>query len=167
MLLALCSKNNEEDVRGDLRGPSGNAAAPGLISRRGASTGSPRAPTWRRWPRTGARARQLHPGGRQRQGMHGGAGRQPRSVGAGAARASRRDSRSSWSTCGPSTGPASPKKTAAGRSYMRSARSGRGRRTSSASLEEFLASLNWRSRSRPWSRARWSGWRNSPSAPTR
>ena len=36
-----------------------------------------------------------------------------------------------------------------------------------ANLEEFLASLNWRSRSRRWSRRRWRASRSSPSAPTR
>jgi HAD superfamily phosphatase (TIGR01681 family) len=73
----------------------------------------------------------------------------------------------SWTTCGPSTARASPRKTAAAAKCTPSGRSGRAPRGLRRAWRSFSRRSNSMSKSRRWSPPRWSVWRNSHCAPTR
>ena len=141
MLLALCSKNNEEDVFETFRAhPEMPLRLEDFAAHRiNWESKAVNLAVARR--RTRARPRQLHPGGRQPQGVQRGPGRRARGSGPAAARPARRDSRLSWRMCGPSTAPASPRKTGAGPNSTPSAPNGLARSAPPAASEEFLASL--------------------------
>src|SRR5471032_158691 len=77
--------------RGDVRRPSGDAAAAGRFRGAARQLGVEERQPGVVGRGTGSRARQLHPGGRQRQRVYRSAGRKSRGAGADAARSSGRD----------------------------------------------------------------------------
>ena len=168
MLLALCSKNNEEDVVETFRAHpemplrlDGFRGAPHQLGEQGREPGGARR-------RAGAGARFVHPGRRQPQGVHGGAGRRaprcwrcrclpmPREIpeflshvwAFDRARVTEEDRRRA-------------------ELYAQRAERVRAERSAGQSGGVPRVARNWRSRSRRCSRRRWRASRSSRSAPTR
>ena len=169
MLLALCSKNNEEDVvetfrahpemplrAGGFRRPphqlGEQGRQPGVAGGRTGIWGWTASSWWTITPRSAREAQAAA----------------PQVLALPLPARARGDSRCFCATSGHST---APRVTAEDRRraelYAQQAERARGGTRPPAAWKSFWPRSSWRSRSRPWRRPRWRAWRSSPSAPTR